>query len=190
LKLTTTIHTNTKDTMIEFRAFPKIARLNRAIIITEKLDGTNACVVVGEDGTVSAQSRSRVIVPGADNFGFASWVAAHADELRALGPGYHFGEWWGAGIQRGYGLKEKRFSLFNTHRWGAALDRPACCHVVPVLHTSVGFNEVVGIVESLRSNGSVAAPGFMNPEGIVAFHTASSTLFKVLLENDHAPKGV
>lgn len=176
--------------MTEFKAFPKIPRLNRGVIITEKIDGTNACVVVGEDGAVSAQSRSRVIVPAKDNFGFAAWVAAHADELRALGTGYHFGEWWGPGIQRGYGLKEKRFSLFNVARWGAAIDRPACCHVVPVLGEGVGFDLASVFVETLRSTGSVAAPGFMNPEGIVAFHTASSTLFKVLLENDHAPKGV
>ena len=50
-----------------------------------------------------------------------------------LGVGQHFGEWWGFGIQRGYGLHERRFSLFNTGRWSDPAVRPACCGVVPVL---------------------------------------------------------
>ena len=61
----------------EFRAFHKIPRLFRDVIITEKIDGTNACVVVTPDGTVLAQSRSRFITPEDDNFGFAAWVQAN-----------------------------------------------------------------------------------------------------------------
>ncbi len=37
--------------------------------------------------------------------------------------------------------------------------------------------------------GSKAAPGFDNPEGVVVFHTANSSLFKVTLEGDEKPKG-
>lgn len=44
-------------------------------------------------------------------------------------------------------------------------------------------------LERLRSQGSVAAPGFMNPEGVVVFHAASRSLYKVTLERDHEPKG-
>jgi hypothetical protein len=116
----------------EFVPFPKMARLSREIIITEKLDGTNAQVFIGEDGLIRAGSRTRWITPEDDNYGFARWVHNHADELRGLGPGRHFGEWWGQGIQRNYSLTEKRFSLFNVSRWGE--ERPACCHVVPVLY--------------------------------------------------------
>ena len=47
--------------MSEFKEFQKIPRLYREVIVTEKIDGTNACVVVGEDGSVGAQSRSRII---------------------------------------------------------------------------------------------------------------------------------
>lgn len=176
--------------MAEFKEFPKIHRLNRQVIVTEKIDGTNACVVVGEDGAVSAQSRSRPITPESDNYGFAAWVRDHEPELRELGAGYHFGEWWGAGIQRGYGLREKRFSLFNTTRWLES--RPACCHVVPVLATGAaisGFGVVQAAVDDLRITGSVAAPGFMRPEGVVAFHVASGALFKVTLEKDAERKG-
>jgi hypothetical protein len=172
--------------MAEFKEFGKIHRLNRKVIVTEKIDGTNACVVVGEDGTVSAQSRSRVITIDDDNFGFAAWVAGHRDELQELGPGYHYGEWWGQGIQRKYGLTERRFSLFNVHRWSEV--RPACCHVVPVLAEGVGFGLVHNCVEKLRSHGSVVAPGFMKPEGVVAFHAPGGHLFKVTLERDEEPK--
>src|SRR5258708_1600570 len=117
-----------------FHEFPKIARLSRDCIITEKIDGTNAQVVVLEDGRVLAGSRSRFLTKETDNFGFHLWVTQHEDELRGLGPGRHYGEWWGSGIQRGYGLRkgEKRFSLFNVSRWGT--ERPTCCHVVPVLY--------------------------------------------------------
>jgi hypothetical protein len=93
--------------MIEFVEFPKIARLSREIVVTEKIDGTNGVIYVGEDGEVLAGSRSQWIATrakgGADNFGFASWAEANADELRTLGPGRHYGEWWGSGSgQVGY----------------------------------------------------------------------------------------
>ena len=41
----------------------------------------------------------------------------------------------------------------------------------------------------LVREGSVAAPGFMNPEGVVAFHTAGGHLYKKTIEKDHLPKG-
>ena len=175
-----------------FVAFPKIPRLNREVVVTEKIDGTNAVVYVSDDSAiVAAGSRTRWITPQSDNFGFAAWVAANEEELRTgLGPGLHFGEWWGAGIQRRYGLAEKRFSLFNTHRWGDAATRPACCGVVPVLATGTDIRAVTEeALAVLRGGGSIAAPGFDTPEGVVAFHTASGTLFKVTIEGDEAPKG-
>ena len=51
----------------EFRAWPSIPRLYRDCVITEKIDGTNAAVVVTDDGQVYAQSRKRVITRGDDN---------------------------------------------------------------------------------------------------------------------------
>lgn len=176
----------------EFVPFAKIARLNREVIVTEKIDGTNACVYVGPDGAVAAGSRSRWITPSDDNFGFARWVAEHEAELRMLGPGTHHGEWWGSGIQRGYDLPkgEKRFSLFNTSKWGDDAARPACCYVVPVIGTFPSLdNAAQRCVQSLRATGSLAAPGFMRPEGIVIFHTHSNSMFKVTLEKDEEPKG-
>lgn len=176
--------------MIEFVPFSKIPRLNRGVVITEKIDGTNACVHVDEDGTVTAGSRTRWITPEADNHGFAKWVKEHEGELReGLGIGRHFGEWWGAGIQRKYGLDHKRFSLFNVAKWADDAVRPACCHVVPTLANSVELAEVRTVLATLRTCGSYAAPGFMKPEGIVIYHTASGHLYKVTIEGDDKPKG-
>jgi len=164
---------------------PKMARLNREIVITEKIDGTNASVHVDEIGNVWAASRTRYISPGNDNHGFARWVEDNKDELRKLGPGSHFGEWFGQGIQRTYGLKEKRFYLFNTSRWADDSVRPACCGVVPVLYTGpFDQAQIQYTLSELAVHGSVAAPGFMKPEGVVIFHTHSRQLFKVTLEGD------
>lgn len=189
-----------------FEGFPKIARLSRPVIITEKIDGTNAQVFIEHEGLVEpeqasqatafidgfvifAGSRKRIITPANDNFGFAAWVAGNAPDLIHLGPGRHFGEWWGQGIQRKYGLDEKRFSLFNLHRWSE--DRPACCHVVPILGTGSVFDTAaVDFALNLLSNGgSHAAPGFMDPEGVVVYHTHSNVLFKKTIKNDEVPKG-
>lgn len=177
--------------MIDFIPFNKIYRLRREWIVTEKIDGTNAQIYITDsaDGII-AGSRNRWITPENDNYGFAKWVMEHRDELIAgLGSGTHYGEWWGSGIQRGYGLKEKRFSLFNASRWTDDV-RPACCSVVPILATGVDVTTVVNeAIEKLRSFVSVAAPGFNKPEGIVAFHTPSQNLFKQTLEKDDSPKG-
>jgi hypothetical protein len=176
----------------EFKPFGKIARLSRGMVVTEKIDGTNAQVYVSEEGEVFAGSRTRWITPQADNYGFAAWVEAHRQELLALGPGQHFGEWWGQGIQRRYGLTEKRFSLFNVGRWGpsAPVQPPDCCHVVPVLYTGdFSIAEVEGRLAALRAGGSIAAPGFMQPEGVVVYHVASRTLYKKTIDRDDQPKG-
>lgn len=174
---------------VEFEAFPKIPRLNRDCVITEKIDGTNAQIIITADGQIAAGSRTRLITPGkqTDNHGFAGWVEANKEELLKLGPGRHFGEWWGQGIQRNYGLTEKRFSLFHTH---GIEGLPTCVSVVPTLYEGP-FNSITisAVLDGLRTDGSKAAPGFMKPEGIVVFHTASRGLFKVTVEKDAEHKG-
>lgn len=179
------------DDLTQFRSFSKIARLSRECIITEKIDGTNASIVIGDDGSFRVGSRTRWITPEDDNFGFAAWAYAHKDELMGLGPGRHFGEWWGAGIQRKYGLKEKRFSLFNVARWsksGAVL--PACVNLVPTVGGGLFCDATIEeALSRLRTYGSFAAPEFMDPEGIVIYHCASGTLFKKTLVGDEKPKG-
>lgn len=175
--------------ILEFHPFAKIPRLRRDIVITEKIDGTNAQVFVRDDGAVMAGSRTRWISPENDNFGFAAWVEKHAHELRGLGPGRHYGEWWGPGIQRGYGVREKTFSLFNVAKWDDVLVRPACCSVVPWLYRGpFDMPMIESVLSYLQETGSRASPGFMRPEGIVIFHVASGHLYKITLENDGKPK--
>lgn len=186
---------------LEFEGFEKIPRLSRQIVITEKIDGTNAQIYISEDGQPitleSGQvvpflcgSRNRWVFPENDNRGFARWAYEHVDELLTLGPGRHFGEWWGQGIQRGYGLTEKRFSLFNTGRWITPESRPACCDVVPILGVGEFSTRLVADnLLYLKLFGSRAAPGFMNPEGVVIYHAASRSLFKKTILGDEKPKG-
>jgi len=168
---------------IEFVPLDKIPRYFRNIIITEKIDGTNAQVHVLDDGTVLAGCRTRYVTPQSDNFGFAAWVLEHEDELRNLGPGRHYGEWFGVGIQRGYGITTRRFALFNSTKWADA--RPACCAVVPVLFSGPHLADGVRhSIDSLTSLGSSIAPGFLNPEGICIYHQASRHTYKVTIGDD------
>lgn len=175
--------------MIEFKPFNKIYRYSREVVITEKLDGTNASVVITEDGQFLTGSRNRWITPEDDNYGFSRWANANKEELLKLGVGQHFGEWYGQGIQHSYGgAKEKRFALFNTSRWEN--ERPACCDVVPVLYKGMFTQEAVdNSMLFLRENGSQMVKGFMRPEGIIIYHTQSGYYFKKTLLKDEEHKG-
>lgn len=186
---------------MNFIKWPKIPRLkNEVFHISEKIDGTNACIVIerspaidfdsttpiatlwknGIGFNVGAQSRTRLITPEDDNYGFAGWVQTNAEQLlEDLGEGHHFGEWWGQGIQRGYDLKEKRFSLFNPTK------QSFICSNVPIIASCppVGLVEVIEITANqLKTEGSKAAPGYMKPEGLVIYGEQSHVYWKVILD--------
>jgi RNA ligase. len=204
-----------------FKEFQKIPRFYRDIIVTEKIDGTNAQVTIVDSRlepdpaiaaapvalisdlafAVYAGSRNRFLSVKDDNFGFARWVQENAAGLSLLGPGEHFGEWWGSGIQRGYGLEkgQKRFSLFNVGRWTTDMNAPdeyelvppvPGLGVVPVLFQGAQINAsgqdmVREALRKLEFSGSAAAPGFKKPEGVVVYHThARQYVGKVTLGND------
>jgi len=187
--------------MKEFIEFKKIPRLNRECVISEKIDGTNGVIYIGEDDEFLVGSRSRWIDEHTDNHNFWHWAIDNREELLKLGTGVHYGEWWGSGIQRGYDLPkgEKRFSLFNTGRWVKDYNQPLlekqeycpeCCYVVPILWTGI-FN-TFGIEETLKElkeTGSVASKGFMQPEGIVIYHKQGNLYFKKTIEKDEEWKG-
>ncbi len=196
-------------TNLEFQDFPKMPRLSREMIITEKIDGTNAQVLITEDGQVLAGSRTRWITPQDDNFSFARWVEENKNDILKLGVGRHFGEWWGSGIQRGYNLPkgEKRFSLFNVSRWALfgtepqkipnenpLLEKyqeilPECIGLVPLLYKGVfDTKKIDEVLHDLKVNGSYASPGFAKPEGVVIFHVAGNFGFKKTIEKDEVPK--
>ncbi len=199
---------------MSFEAFPKIPRLFRDCVITEKIDGTNAQILIEprtqlgdgnpfedqgwcillEDKAIRPGSRNRWISPENDNYGFAKWVLSNAEILSRLGYGRHFGEWWGNGIQRGYGLKEKRFSLFNVGVWTPEeIEKrglTGLVSTVPILGKGLfGTAWIQQVKEQLELYGSQAAPGFMDPEGVVVFHSASGELYKSTIKGDEKPKG-
>ena len=201
---------------MEFEKFGSLTRFSQGWTITEKLDGSNGQIaIVPCDGRASwgdqendwaildkvddhfiyAGSRKRWLQANKqqDNFGFASWVLENAQELVAkLGEGRHFGEWYGGKIQRGYGLTEKRFALFNAHRWSDDEVRPECCEVV---HTFM-LNQYLDnphedarmIMDMMEEEGSFHVPGFMNPEGVVMYHGPSGTSFKKTFDYDEKGK--
>lgn len=233
--------------MIEFKAWAKTPRLKKDMVVTEKIDGTNACVII-EDHTVftrpdywstgtrvgtpvdgvkdggprgvavqtripamdetrifmvGAQSRTRLVTPEKDNFGFAAWVHENAEELvLTLGPGHHFGEWWGKGIQRGYGQSGRHFSLFNVNRYAGPLE--GAMHkglkiaegellLVPELYRGpFNMTTIDEILADLHNNGSKAAPGGFTPaEGVIVYHVGAGTVFKAFCDpaDEAAPKG-
>jgi hypothetical protein len=197
--------------MSDYPKFAPISRRYRDITITEKIDGTNGLisihpsvvqVEIGEGIDykpvgpleIRAGSRNRWLTVDDDNFGFAKWVEDNKETLIAdLGEGDHYGEWWGSGIQRGYGLTngEKRFSLFNTKRWGTSYDfTTPQLEIVPILLLEVANwdSNIDLALHYLRVNGSKAEPDYMNPEGIVIWHDQGRFYEKVTLENDGIPK--
>ncbi len=180
-------------TELIFEKFPSIKRLRRNCVITEKIDGTNAQINFDENGIILCGSRKREITPDDDNYGFARWAYDNQDALfRLLGEGRHYGEWWGSGVQRRYGLvgDDKRFSLFNSGRWHQRdLDEVEKLYVVPVLYAGEFTTEIVNkVMDDLKESGSVAASGFDRPEGIIVYHSQIEQMFKVTFEHDEKGK--
>ena len=186
-----------------------MGRFSREVVVTEKVDGTNAQIYIGADGEFLTGTRTRWITPQDDNFGFSRWAHDHKDELMQLGPGRHFGEWFGSGINRSYGLPSgvRRFAMFNVIRWcmhGQTPQEiptgdprkvkmqdvlPACVELVPILwRGKMDDLDADEIVQLLRVTGSHIVPGYLNPEGIVIFHTAGNVGFKKTIEHDEMPK--
>lgn len=185
-----------------FKAWPKIPRLeNEVYHITEKIDGTNAAIIVQAKTAenklptpmpilettshyIWAQSRTRLITPEDDNFGFAKWVKENAEQLiKDLGEGYHFGEWWGQGIQRGYDLDHKQFSLFNPTKQSSI-----CCNIPILIGDFEDWDtwplslKIAYLREQLKLNGSFVAPGYMRPEGLVIYAEKAKCYWKVIID--------
>jgi len=200
----------------EHRKWPKTPRLTTPFVITEKIDGTNSCVAISRLGdrdglsaadldfpehhgvtvvfthgacfAVRAASRTRWIAPGPrDNFSFAEWVHENAEALTVLGVGRHYGEWFGRGIQRGYGMTERCWALFD-EKWRGALPYglPPNVGVVPRVATAAGHElsrRVAWALDHLDKEGSyVGAPGTRAEGVIVTSMTHSPIRFKALAD--------
>jgi hypothetical protein len=199
-----------ESTMGEFKSWGSTTRENKNKTITEKIDGTNACIVI-YNGVVAAQSRKRIITPDDDNFGFAKWVYDNAGALMdTLGYGYHYGEWYGEGIQKNpLGIEGKRFALFHATKYtegnGFDLDRVDGLETVPLLHHGqCDVWTIPGIMQDLEMYGSkvkgakeehvnVEIPGLgevahifraATPEGIIIWNNETRTRTKMLLKDD------
>jgi len=210
----------------EFRNYGKIPRwVNEHVWVSEKIDGSNSCVVIeklttaevtyfwgiqapdavkflyfkDEAYVVRAQSRNKFITPGKgkDNFGFAQYVLDNADALvSVLGVGYHYGEYYGSGIQSGYGLLtgEKHFALFPTHRVSRLSDNFEQIMSIPGLEIAPELYEgpfgegncIEDCLNLLRENGSFAhsARGFARPEGVVVQFKLSGARYKAFVVED------
>lgn len=175
----------------DFESFPDIKKLGKAaLFITQKIHGTNAQIYIfqQEDGTLdlACGKRSSWCVPGKDNFGFAEMVYANKQEfIEKLGPGRHYGEWAGPGINSGEGLKKKTFVLFD--HWRYPVERPLPPHtvVVPVLYEGpFDMSKVEESMNDLRVNGSKLVPGFMAPEGVVV--RIKGERYKVVFQDEEA----
>jgi hypothetical protein len=171
---------------MEFRAFPKIERIGKVeMAITQKIHGTNAQVFIYEkDGTLDllVGSRTRWITPEDDNFGFAAFVQANREAfIRLLGPGVHFGEWAGPGINSGEGLTQKTFVLFDFWKYPPERELPPQTTVVPLLYRGpLDATKIEKAMDDLKTNGSKLVPGFMRPEGVVV--NVAGTRYKKVFE--------
>lgn len=228
------LHDN-EDTFGQFKSWGSTPRFHKGLHITEKINGTNAgvsvqgvskdespefvkdgIVVAGVDcdWIVRAQSRKRIITPGDDNFGFAAWVWDNAEGLaNLLGFGYHYGEWYGEGIQKNpLAVQGRWWALFNTWHWGRKenLERLEAAGIpglttVPVLHDEqthgpADYNTIPDALEYLAVFGS-RAKGYMTvpnahkmdfhvegPEGIIVWQRETQQRYKILLREDDKHK--
>jgi hypothetical protein len=79
--------------------------------------------------------------------------------------------------------------LFNVRRYDGLNSAIPGLGLVPVLAEGTFADWLIdSALRHLRSEGSQAAPGFGRPEGIVVYHTAANSTFKVLLDGDDRPK--
>lgn len=161
----------------DFQAWPKIPRgQGEGVTITEKIDGTNACIQIVDGVIVGIQSRNNHIYPcllsgdkSSDNAGFAAWVMDNEEGLLQLGDGHHYGEWAGPSIQKNpHKLEEKTFFLFNTFRWNEDNpNRPTCCSVVPVLYNGQYTDSC--IKDTLTALWDTEVAKGCIPEGVIAY---------------------
>lgn len=181
---------NLLESNLGFKEWPKIPRFNSELVsITEKMNGTNSCIIISNGEIVGIQSRKRFIFPegtsgkdiGCDNFGFALWVSEHEEELKTLGDGHHYGEWCGPGIQKNpHNLEQKEFYLFNYSRWST--DRPACCNVVKQLYFGQSLNKEELDKLVMLPLWEEAKDKYI-PEGVIVYSLLTKCSYKHTFEN-------
>jgi hypothetical protein len=146
--------------------------INRVKYIgTAKLHGSNGSIAYDrQTGEVSAFSRERPLTIESDNYGFAFWVEANKDAIRAFinknvpTDRKHitvFGEWLGKGIQKGVAVSEldKHFVAFSYLIDGVwhhcnLPDEAGPFRViteVPVYHVEIDFNNPTTVLADIEA---------------------------------------
>ena len=172
------------NTKVDFEAWPKIPReVLGDVMITEKMDGTNACVIIQDGEIVGVQSRKRMLNLGkdSDNYGFAQHVFDNQEKFLALGEGRHYGEWAGLGIQgTPHCIPDKRFFLFNARRWGAHNTPPEGIYVVALLYQGQYSASLVDTVMNTLKTSS-ESQGY-KAEGCIVFFPRINAMEKHTFE--------
>lgn len=160
------------DEFLQFRKWPKIKRLtDTEMVITQKLDGTNAQILFADYSTPDSircmvGSRNKWLIEG-DNFGFKAFVTEHYKILfRVLGPGRHYGEWCGPGIQTSEGLEERKLFLFGNYTEIPNSSKHLIDTVPELYRGAVSLEAVRHHLEHLILDGSYVN-GFDRPEGLI-----------------------
>ena len=173
--------------MIDFNKWPKIKRLtNERMVVTEKIDGTNGQFYIDEEGTIHVGARNGWISVEKDNMGFAAWIQERKDLILEFFPAGHryYGEFFGHRINRGYGLKEKKFALFNIDIHVPVNLFDAGFTEVPVLYDGPFQDSIESIIDKLDSEGSVLVPGYNNPEGVIVHLHETGAKYKVFCKGN------
>lgn len=170
------------------KSYPKIPRYeNQLFTVSEKIDGSNGLIYISADGGIVAGSRNNWLIDDGsnkwDNHGFGQWVKENEVDLQLLGSGMHYGEWYGKSINRNYGLKDRRFMLFNRQRYQVI---PECCEIETVLLTDIDFPTLSLLVNHrmhlLITEGSIHVPGFPKPEGLIIRNQLTNHLMKYIID--------
>jgi len=182
----------------EFKAYPKTPRLEQeTYIISEKIDGTNGILHITKCpdtglSTIIPGSRSKWLLNDGsrswDNHGFGQWVADNKEELSKLPEGIHYGEWYGKGINRNYGLSDRRFMLFNFHRYANLDVLPSVVELETVLEEGISPTRLAEAVRKhkmdLLTAGSLHVPGFIRTEGLIIRSRLSAKVYKEVWSKD------
>ena len=170
---------------VEFKAWGKITRgKGQVVTITEKLDGTNACIIIKEGKIIGVQSRTRLITPEDDNYGFAKWVYTNQEQLELLGDGYHYGEWYGEGIQKNHHKKDSKYlALFNTFRFHEKnpLPKGVNIEIVPILF--IGALENVNIDDIMVNLTQASHIEEYIAEGVIIYYHNTKAFEKYTFKN-------
>lgn len=151
--------------MTEFIKFNSIKRrCNEKVTITEKINGTNSCIIVKDGLIVGTQSRNLILTLKDDNAGFCRFVTENKETLeKFLDDGYHYGEWAGEKIQGNtQDIQGKKLFLFDYFRYDRSLF-PEQVTCVDVLYKGDLNNDTIyNVMEDLRSKKPKA-------EGVIIF---------------------